>query len=86
MPKLILFTKPGCHLCEQVEALLLELQDALGFAWESRDITGDPASYDRYQHAIPVVWLDGREVLRADAGRIDRDALRALLASHLPQP
>ena len=79
MPHLILYTKPGCHLCEQVEAHLLTLEQKFRFSWESRDITIDPAWYARYQHAIPVIWLDGREMLRADVAPIDEDALRAVL-------
>ncbi len=80
MPHLILYAKPGCHLCEEVEAHLLMLAGELRFEWERRDITPDPALYDRYKHAVPVVWLDGRERLRADSAPIDRAALRALLA------
>lgn len=82
MPYLSLFTKPGCHLCEQVEAMLLMLQSEFEFEWESRDITDDPALYERYRHAIPVIWLDGREALRADHAPIDRTALRALLGNY----
>ncbi|HLF25615.1 MAG TPA: glutaredoxin family protein [Anaerolineae bacterium] len=79
MPQLVLFTKPGCHLCEQVEALLRLLEKEFRFEWECRAITADPVLVERYQHAIPVIWLDGREVLRADVAPIDRAALRALL-------
>jgi len=80
MPHLILFTKPGCHLCEQAEAYLLLLQDQFDCWWEVRDITSDPALYERYKHAIPVVWIDGRETLRADVAPIDRSTLRAALS------
>jgi hypothetical protein len=83
MPYLILYTKPGCHLCDEVEAHLLMLAGEFRFEWERRDITGDPALFERYQHAVPVVWLDGRERLRADRAPIDRAALRALLAHAL---
>ena len=86
MPHLILFTRPGCHLCEEVEALLLGLQSELDFDWERRDITADAATYERYKHAIPVVWLDGRERLRADVAPVRRDALQALLRDHRRRP
>ena len=82
---LILYTKPGCHLCEQVEAHLLTLQSEFRFEWERRDITLDPALYERYRHAIPVVAIDGREVLRMDAAPIDSDALHAALREHFPK-
>jgi len=85
MPHLILFTRPGCHLCEQVESLLLMLESEFEFEWETRDITVDPALYDRYKHAIPVVWRDRREALRADRAPIDDGALRGLLNDSLRQ-
>lgn len=85
MPHLVLFTKPGCHLCEQVESLLLILESEFEFEWETRDITADAALYERYKHAIPVIWLDGREALRADRAPIGGGALRALLNDGLPQ-
>lgn len=81
MPRLILFGKPGCHLCEQVETLLVLLEREADFEWVSRDITTDPALYARYQHAVPVVWVNGQEALRADVAPIDAAALRALVAT-----
>jgi len=82
---LILYTKPGCHLCEQVEEHLLRLQSEFRFEWERRDITLDPALYELYKHAIPVVAIDGREVLRLDAAPIDGDAVRAALRANFPK-
>ena len=82
---LTLYTKPGCHLCEEVEAHLLTLEREFHFEWESCDITRDPALYERYRHAIPVVAIGGREVLRMDVAPIDRDALREVLRIHAPK-
>jgi len=28
------------------------------------DIADDPQAYSRYRHAIPVIWIDGREAGR----------------------
>jgi hypothetical protein len=85
MLRLTLYTKPGCHLCEEVEAHLLMLQQEFLFEWERCDISLDPPMYERYKHAIPVVAVDGREALRMDAGPIDRDALRRMLRANLPR-
>lgn len=79
-PRLTLYTKPGCHLCEQVEAHLL----ALRAEWERCDITLDPGLYERYKHAIPVLAIDGREVWRVSRAPIDRKTLRAALRNDLP--
>jgi hypothetical protein len=51
---LILFTRPGCHLCEQAEALL----EAAGLQWRPADIEGDPSLEREYGLRIPVVRRD----------------------------
>jgi glutaredoxin len=74
--KLTLFSKPGCHLCEELTALLDELRAELGFDVEEVDITGDADLYARYRYDIPVLLKDGTEIAR---GRIsDRELLRLL--------
>jgi glutaredoxin len=74
--KVTLFSKPGCHLCDDVRALLDELQHELGFAIEEIDITHDPQIFARYRYEIPVVLKDGEEVAR---GRItDRELVNLL--------
>jgi hypothetical protein len=70
---LTLLSKPGCHLCEEVLALIEELQPAYGFAIEETDITRDADLFARYRYEIPVLLRDGREVAR---GRMtDRELL-----------
>lgn len=54
MKQLILYSKPGCHLCEGLEAKLAELSH-LDLALEIRDITTRPEWFDAYQYAIPVL-------------------------------
>ena len=74
--RVTLFSKPGCHLCEEVRAVLDELQSELGFALEEIDITRDPQIFARYRYEIPVVWRDGTEVAR---GRLtDRELVNLL--------
>jgi glutaredoxin len=65
--RIVLYTKPGCHLCEQVEGWLLEV----GAAWQAVDITADAALYVKYRDRIPVIDLDGREVLAAPIMRAE---------------
>jgi glutaredoxin len=67
---IVLYTQPGCHLCEEVEGWLLEA----GVPWQTVDITTDVALFERYRYRIPVMEVGGREVLcapitRADVGR-----------------
>lgn len=73
----VLYTKPGCHLCDEAQALLDELAPDLDLAITSIDITTDASLFERYRYEIPVVVCEGVEVAKgriAEAGL--RDALR----------
>ncbi len=57
----ILYSKPGCHLCEEAKVKLERLRaHGYEFAVEERDISADPALFARFQYIIPVVEVDGR--------------------------
>ena len=51
---LILYTRPGCHLCDRAAELL----DELGCDWRPVDIEGHPELEDRYGLVIPVVYSE----------------------------
>ncbi len=53
---LILYSKPGCHLCEGLAAKLAEIE-TLELNLEVRDITTQPEWWERYQYEIPVLCL-----------------------------
>lgn len=59
-----LYTKPGCHLCEPVAEAIAAAAKVRAFDAVSRNILDDPADFERYKHAIPVVTVNGREVAR----------------------
>jgi len=71
---LTLYSKPGCHLCEELRARLDDLQPVLGFTLTEVDITSDAALFARYRYDIPVLLLDGVEIGR---GRISDEDVRA---------
>jgi glutaredoxin len=77
-PTVTLYHTVDCHLCEEVLAIISRLRRETPFALRLVDIADDPETYSRYRHAIPVVWINGRE-----AGRypVDEAALRAALRS-----
>lgn len=70
----VLYTRDGCHLCEDAKALL----ERYGLAVEEVDIDGDPALKSRYTECVPVVAIDGIERFR---GRVNEVLLRRLLNS-----
>ncbi|MGY0068926.1 glutaredoxin family protein [Streptomyces sp. QTS137] len=66
--------KPGCHLCDDAQAVVEKVCGDLGVAWERKDITRDPELHERYWEQIPVVLVDGRQhtFWRVDEGRLRR--------------
>jgi hypothetical protein len=53
------YTKEGCHLCENVIAELEKIRAVSGFDLATQDITEDPNLFERYKNMIPVVSIDG---------------------------
>jgi glutaredoxin len=68
-----LYTRTGCHLCDEAHAILVRfgLQPVLV------DIDSDPAIRERYNCCVPVVVIDGKERFR---GRINEVLLKRILA------
>ncbi|HEY1014609.1 MAG TPA: glutaredoxin family protein [Herpetosiphonaceae bacterium] len=57
---LTLYTRPGCHLCEDAEEWLCEAAAAAGAELLLVSILDDLAVYERYKWRIPVVEFAGR--------------------------
>ena len=55
--ELILYSRPGCHLCDVAAGLL----DAAGHRWREVDIDGNPELAERYGVLIPVVRIANTE-------------------------
>jgi glutaredoxin len=68
-----LYTRTGCHLCDDARTVLERLRAELPFAIEEVDIEADDALHARYLERIPVVALDGEELFDYF---VDEDALR----------
>ena len=67
-----LYTRSGCHLCDEAEELLIRY----GLRPAKVDIDSDPALANRYTNCVPVVVIDGKERFR---GRVNATLLRRLL-------
>ena len=88
LPDLVVYSRPGCHLCEETRAaieVLLAERRARGLAVPvvvERDIESDPELHRRLFERIPVVELGGgRLELATSVAR-----LRRLLADVLDAP
>jgi glutaredoxin len=75
-PQLLIYTKPGCHLCDDMLDVLHRALRGSGVRVTERNIALDLDDFARYKHDIPVLVIDGREVARH---RISEAALEAAL-------
>jgi glutaredoxin len=73
----VLYTRAGCHLCEEAESILA----AHGLRAQRVEIDDDAALRGRFNECVPVVEIDGKVRFR---GRVDPVLLRRLL--HDDQP
>jgi hypothetical protein len=77
--RFVLYSRPGCGLCEEMHAELARLPAAQGYALEVRDVDADPAARERYGHKIPVLLFAGELVCH---GRLDPAEVLKALAYH----
>jgi glutaredoxin len=76
-PRVVLYARPDCHLCDEARAGLERLRsDGLDFEVDEVDIETDDDLHARFLERIPVVELDG-EIL--SELYLDADALTARL-------
>ena len=78
MPKLTLYGKPGCHLCDDARRAVERATAGRDVVLERVDVSLDPTLNALYGQRIPVLDIDGETVfeLFIDAGvleqRLDR--------------
>lgn len=57
VPRIILYSKPECHLCEGLQKKLEQISH-LDFELEVRDITTREDWFAAYQYEVPVLCQD----------------------------
>jgi glutaredoxin len=57
-----LYSRPGCHLCDEAREALERVQAQAPFTLNEVDIEIDDALHARYLERLPVIALDGEEV------------------------
>jgi len=72
----VMYTRRGCHLCDDAWQVLQRAQQRHGFQLQALDIDADPVLMDRYGEQIPVVTVNGKLRFR---GVLNQVLLRRLL-------
>jgi len=77
-PRVTLYSKPGCHLCDDARAVIERVCADLGESYVERSILEDPELQRRYAEEIPVTLVDGAQ---HDFWRVSEERLRAALSA-----
>lgn len=63
MRHVTLYGAPDCHLCHTAREKLERVRRVVPFDLDEIDVRSDPVLLARYGTTIPVVAVDGRDVL-----------------------
>ena len=74
--RVVMYTRHGCHLCEEAWRLLEEVQGRYALELEAVDVDGDPELVRLHGERVPVVLVNGQERFR---GGLNRALLERLL-------
>ena len=78
-PLVTVYSRSGCHLCENAEATLAGLTDELQFDLEIKLIDGSAELEKLYGHEVPVIHIDGEH---HDFFRVDVERFKSSLYTH----
>ncbi len=74
MATVVLYARPGCHLCDDARAVIEAARAEVAFVFQEVDIESDDALIRDYGMRIPVVAVDGDELFEIS---VDRTSLLA---------
>ena len=71
-----LYSRPGCHICEEARESLQRVQTRAPFTLEEVDIESDDALHARYLERIPVVAVNGQDLFDYE---VDEESLERFI-------
>lgn len=82
-PKVVVWSREECPLCDELLAELWPLLAAHGLQPEVRDVDADALALRRYGFKVPVVEVDGEAVCH---GHLDAEAVLEVLGARRVSP
>jgi hypothetical protein len=79
--RVLLYGKPGCHLCDDAREIIERVCADLGETFEEVDISGSRPLMGEYAEQIPVTFVDGAQ---HDFWRVSEARLRSALSRPPP--
>ena len=62
--QVVVYSKPGCCLCDELKAQLRRLQRTHRFEWREVNILEDNEAFAQFKEEIPVVFINGRKAFK----------------------
>ena len=64
MNEVVVYSKPGCCLCDEVKENLKRLKASYAFNLREVNIVEDPEAHERFKEEIPVVFINGKKAFK----------------------
>jgi len=74
---LTIYSRPGCHLCDDMKAVVRNVARTIPLSLEEIDISTDPSLEAQYGLEIPVLMVEGKKAAKYRVGEAE---LRKILA------
>jgi glutaredoxin len=74
---LTIYSRPGCHLCDEMKTVINRVAESIPLQLEEIDISASHELEERYGLEIPVLMVDGKKAAKY---RIGEEELRRVLA------
>ena len=79
MTTVTVYSRQGCHLCDDAENVLESLREELNFEIDVIDIDIDPELIKLYSDQVPVIHIDG---IHHDFYKVDPLRFKSSLEKH----
>jgi glutaredoxin len=76
-----IYSRPGCHLCDDMKAVVQHVARSIPLSLDEIDISTDPSLEAQYGLEIPVLMVEGRKAAKY---RVGEEELRKILAGRAP--
>ena len=78
MIRVAIYSRPGCHLCEEMKAIVERVAAVLPVTFEEIDISNDARLERLYGLEIPVLMVEGTKAAKY---RVTEEELQKILAA-----
>ncbi len=62
--KVTVYTRSGCHLCDEAKQVIESVRRRATFDYEELDIDSDPQLRQLYNEEVPVIAIDGKKAFK----------------------